>query len=155
MNRILVIEGQGNAPLIQNQLVAPMIRRRSDLSIAPTYIGWRYWPRFAKMGFDIVIGHSLGGPSALEFAKYCPTAKIITIDPRPQSNWGYLDWFHISGFKFVAPRGVVVHNFYEDGFFHGYPVSGATTEQKLSLTTHLTIPGRKEISECLEKLLNN
>ncbi len=152
MKRILVIEGQGGAPLVKNQLVLPVMNKNPG-KINPTFISWRDWQAWRGYRFDIVIGHSLGGQSALDFAAQNPVKNVITIDPRRQSNWGIFDWFRLSRTPFKAPPATDVYNFFEDGFFHGYPVIGAESEQKLSWTTHLSICGRAEVADCFEKLL--
>ncbi len=150
MKNVLVLEGQFGQ-CIQNQLITPMLKKH-EFNVV--YDRWNFLVIPIKK-YDIVIGHSLGGHSALTYVSKNPNSVAITIDPRWQSNAGYVDLFPLPRLfpDFKAPKGAVIHNFYQNGFFHGYPVYGAASEQKLSWTSHLTICGRKEVADCFEKLL--
>ncbi len=149
--KILVMEGQFSAPFIENQLIKPFFAKHPG-AFSVIYGKWYDYARLSKVDCDIVIGHSLGGGAAIEFAKLNPKPKFITIDPRHMTNWGITDvvlpWLG----SFQAPPGAVICNFYQRGFMSGYPVKGAAYEQRL-WSTHFSIPGRKEVFECLKRLV--
>ncbi len=149
--RILIIEGQGNFPFIKDQLIKPMLAKHPDafkyLSIA--------WDDQIRNGvkYDIVIGHSLGGDRAIDYAYLNQPKYLLTLDPRWMSNWGWTDIFFRWQANFTAPRGVECYNFTHTPatLFPGYLVSGATNTSLF--TTHLTLPGHPAVSSRLEQIL--
>jgi pimeloyl-ACP methyl ester carboxylesterase len=141
----------GNFPALQNGLIKPLIAKHPG-KIEPTFIPWNM-PQKRAGKYDIVIGHSLGGAAALEYADlYNRSPIFITVDPRHMSIASWFDVLIPFLPPFKAPPGSVIFNFYQRGFMSGYPVEGAQRNSRL-WSTHVTIPGRKEIAQLVEEFL--
>ncbi len=152
MKKILVIEGQFNAPIfLQNQLIKPLLAKYPD-KFKPTYIAWHQYVPYINRDFEIVIGHSLGGGAVIEMAKRDKFPVYITVDPRHMTNAGLFDWFIPFLGDFQVPKLARLHNFYQRGFMSGYPVQGAVSNTKV-WSTHFTIPSHPAIVQFLESIL--
>lgn len=151
--KILYFEGMLSRPFIQDQLIKPMILEY------PTKLGtWsRPWNAAAwpALPFDVVIGHSLGGETALRYCAAHPEVKTcITLDPRHQSNWSWTDILFKWQSGFDRPNNTTrIFNFMHTpaAIFPGYPVMGAINKELRC--NHFNICGTVEVFQCLEKLI--
>lgn len=143
--KILVIEGQGNLGLVYKLLIEPLEKTHKFECVR------RAWNDITFPQADIIIGHSLGGQTAINVASACGKY-LITLDPRHQSNASFFDFFFFRWQKnFRAPKTVVAFNFTQPFWLPGYRVDGATN--KSLFTNHLALPGHPEVRDCLLKIL--
>lgn len=152
--KILIIEGLGNNPFIENQLIKPMLEKHPD-AFEYESRAWNAAIDTKDQEFDVVIGHSLGGHTAMKhFYRWVPPY-LITLDPRWISPLSCLDvlfrWqgrFQLPG---VGPREAFNFTHSPNVFFPGYDVIGA--ENKSVRASHVSLPGHPEVFSCLERIV--
>lgn len=147
--RILAINGMGNFPVLQTQLL-PNVKLPAGAEV--TLMAWDAAPP-SGMLWDIIVGHSLGGHRALELAALFKPKACLTLDPRWMSN---LSWFDVGWAwqqDFTAVAGVKCVNFTHlpAVFFPGYAVDGGENNQVWS--THMTIPGHPAVVARMQQLI--
>jgi hypothetical protein len=134
--RILAIEGIPDSNLIENLLLKPLLRALPKVQ----YITKRWNEKQPPGIFDMVIGHSLGGHTAIDFANLNRPKWLVTIDPRWKSLFSLTDFLYPWQEEFDAPEDVSCRNFYRFGFMPGYRVRGAFNSSLNS--THIAAPGQ-------------
>lgn len=94
----------------------------------------------------ILLGHSLGGETALKFAQ--PGDIVITMDPRPNCIGSWFDSILRYEMPFTAPDGVKVFNFYRRGLIcPGQRVIGGENVNLPATLGHMAIPFQQEVRD--------
>ena len=144
---VLCVEGMGNFPVIEQQLV-PYLPKEHTF----TFCGWNETPNIL---FDGVIGHSLGGSAAISFAQKNKPKWLVTLDARRDSNASWFDViFPLPGMGGLQAPIPETYNFMHTPpvLFPGYAVTGAKLNQSL-FCTHFNIPGQQAVVDLVTRLL--
>lgn len=141
--KVLVIEGMGSFPCVRNGLIAPLqAQYKLDVEYLPWASAWKY---SVKPGYSLVIGHSLGGHTALKIAAHDPRPVFLTLDPRRQDALSWTDWLIPWRGAFPRVKGARIVNFYQKLPLAGYAVEGA--ENRRVFSTHGGLPGNRHVRE--------
>lgn len=137
MNHIVAFEGLTMMGHVRNKLLSRLpgygqkIYSHSFLSHGPTL-------KLEKHDRVIVIGHSMGGPTAIWYCHELLRQKIsvhllLTLDPRPLHQ------------PYIKPVNVLqAINYYQRSWWMpGYPVDGA--KNKLTTSGHTAIPAENAV----------
>ncbi len=158
MIKVLAIDGMLAPKIIWNSLIRPMQKR---YEFAADYCEWQDWGKHVGTAFDVVIGHSLGGDSAIRLCRYFMKYNVsqpkllMTLAARHQSWTSYLDFLFPLGLQnFTAPNSVT-HNFYTWAPLPSSPIKGAV--ENVNCTSlwinHGSLPAAPQVHACLSKFL--
>lgn len=149
MVKIIAFEGLGNLGYLKQGLIGPLERKYGEKILVTMYHHFQ----IPSGPCNIIIGHSLGGESAINHIKNLnPKPILLTLDPRRNS---IASWFDIL-LPFQAPfddvRAIYAYNFFRRGFMPGYEVKGAENV-KLSCS-HGGVPYQPEVFKLACKLID-
>ncbi|MBL4850063.1 MAG: peptidoglycan-binding protein [Planctomycetes bacterium] len=130
-------------------LILPETSERRSPSVGEVTV--RAWNEVHRGRLKLVlIGHSFGGYSALRLANKLDRRGIrvthfLAIDARTMpGNYRY----------FVRPRNTgTLYNFFQKGFFPGYPFEGADLNQRLRGTPHTRMPTTAQVQARFRAIL--
>lgn len=163
MTMCICFDGLGNGRSIEKYLLK---------KVDTDYIVFNYYDKdnadkfIASLDSDvkvIVMGHSFGGETAIEFSKEWSGLidKVVLIDPRWASRKVLSFFDGVFGARDSNSFDMghwsnenTVMNFYQRSFLSlpGYKVKGATNI-KLKGKRHIKLPGHRDIIEYVEKIL--
>lgn len=124
---------------------------------------WDSWSQFALPGWDIVVGWSLGGDSAVRLVNFLKKHKeqlpkvLITICPRYQtdvksnSDWDF-GFIYDPGQMFLAPMKAT-YNFWSYGPLPSAPMTGALENVNVGLYGHMLAPEDPDVMAVFDKYM--
>lgn len=141
MIKIIAFEGflSFYAGFVRRGLLEPLDNKYPG-KLSFEHLGWTKIPKTKDP--DIVIGHSFGAKSAMDFFSQRPLSKnipfILTLDTR--------SWIGDFGYKFISPAPYAFFhtNIYRKGFMPGYEVENANNIQ-IPNCGHLNVPFQPEV----------
>lgn len=160
MIKALFIDGMGAPGIVWNALAVPM-REKYLGKIEATYCEWQHWMDIRGIYFDVVVGHSLGGHSAIQYCNWHKDAGwlqpklLMTLAPRYQSATSWLDFIIPLGLqKFKAPNNVC-HNFYTIGLLSSQAMDGAVENVNVTSLSiwHANVPAAKQVHDCFDRFM--
>lgn len=155
--KALIIDGMG-APAIVWAYLAPIIKLNGGETV---YSQWQDWQQHQDADWDIVIGHSLGGDSAIQLCNARSQAAqpklLMALGARHQSAASWFDLLFPLGIQGFAAPNKVTHNFYTYPPLPSQPIVGAVENVNVSSVLngiwHGNIPSAPQVQACLKNFL--
>ncbi len=157
--KILFIDGMGSPANIWRELALPL--KENNPGLECVYSQWFDWHRFTDK-FDAVVGHSLGGDSAVRFSKVNPVRLTVLCGARYQTDIKAASWWDLLCYsddeqRMVAPNGNT-HNFWTHGPLPSAECTGAVENVDVGSIwkgiVHGNCPAAPQVYMCMEKFIN-
>lgn len=141
----------GDMGFVQRAIGTPVVQKYGN-KVFYQRCAWTDWGSYMGGEWDMIIGHSLGGESAINFCRMRATPSqpklLMTLAPRWQSNVSWFDMLYPFQKPFAAPN-MVTHNFLTYGFMPSYPVLGARENTNVTSLTiwHANVPSAPAVQK--------